>query len=506
MNNKVFRNLALFFLLISALGYFSAPAFLGFTVIPLALTLLFSLLTGPAQWKRDLARLTSPAGRAYALVLAALLSSLALALAAGQIRSTSLLDFSGNRAAGLAPETLKLLERLDRPVSINVHLGPQSPRLEQVRELMDSYLGHSSGKLKITYTNPQTESVDDGQGPRLVSPDTALVESEGFRENISPVSEDAINGSLSRLLHPERRLIYFLNTFGEKMIQDKGAGGLSNWAADLAGRRLLALDYYWADQSPLPLEASALVLAGPKAPLGQWREKQLQDYVKNGGRLMLLADPLTIHFSPEFWALFGLKYADGLVIDPEATLIGADDSFVVGHDYPAHALTKGLSSPSLWPITGAFIPGDNEGHTDLPTTIYALAMSSPSSWLESDAASFIKKDVRYQPETDIPGPLALAVAAQLENGGRLVALADSDLAANNFQGFPGNRNFISASINWLLDGESTPLKMRDESKSLALGNISARLIFWLPVVVWPSLVIVLWLAFYFGRHNRRRQD
>ena len=506
MNKKVFRNLSLFFLIISALGYFSAPDFLGFTVIPLALVLLFGLLAGPAQWKNALSRVTSQTGRSYALVLAALLLSLALTLAAGQVRLGTPLDFSGSRAVDLAPQTLELLERLDKSVNISVHLGPQSPRLEQVKKLMDLYLEHSSEKLKITYINPQTESTDGGEGPRLVSPDTALVESEGFRENVSPVSEDAINGSLARLLHPERRLVYFLNTFGEKMIQDKGAGGLSHWAADLAGRRILALDHYWADGNPLPMEASALVLAGPKAPLGEWREKQLQDYVKNGGSLMLLADPLTIHFSPEFWALFGLKYADGLVIDPEATLMGTDESFVVSHDYPAHALTKGLSSPSLWPITGAFIPGDNEGHTDLPTTIYALAMSSPSSWLESDAASFVNKEVRYQPEVDIPGPLALAVAAQLENGGRLLALTDSDLAANNFQGFPGNRNFISAGINWLLDGESVPLKMRDESQSLVLSNISARLIFWLPVVVWPSLVIILWLTFYFGRHSRHRED
>ena len=506
MGRKVlYRNLALTFLLLGVLGHFTAPAFLGFSVIPLFLAILFFLAVGSRQWRKDLAAVFSPTGRSYALVLTIFLLSLAAMLALGHLKLSPVLDYSGNRAIDLAPETLALLDRLDKPVKITIHIGPQSLRREQIQKLMDLYLLEAGDKLSISYVNPQTETVNNGEGPRLVAPETALVESGEFRENISPISEEAIYNTLGRLLHPERRLVYFLNTFGEKMVQDQGPGGLSQWAADLGRRRVLALDYYWPEGQPLPREASALVLAGPKAPLGEQREEQLKEYVRNGGRLMVMADPLTIHLSPDFWALFGLKYPEGLVIDPEATLVGTDDAFVVSHDYPRHALNLGLSSPSVWPITGAFIPGDNEGHTDLDTTIFAVAMSSPSSWLESDAVSFINKDVRYQPDSDIPGPLALAIAAELSNGGRLLALADSDLAVNGFQGFAGNRNFTSAALNWLLDGEAIPLKMRDESKSLMLSHISARLIFWLPAVVWPALVILLWLIFYFGRHGRRRQ-
>lgn len=501
-----YRNLSLAFLLLGLIGYFSAPAFPGFTIIPLSLAFLFFLAAGAGQWRRVYSSLFSLAGRSYVKAVAALLLSLILALAAGQARLGRGLDFSGNRAVALAPETLALLERLDRPVSIKLHLGPQSPGLERVKVLMDLYLKGAGGKLKVSYINPQTESGADGQGPRLAAPGAALMESEGFRESLSPISEDSLNNALNRLMHPERRLIYFLNTFGEKMVQDKGPGGLSQLAADLSERRLLALDYYWPEEQPLPREASILALAGPKAPLGQRREQELLDYVRNGGYLLIMADPLVAHISPDFWAVFGLKYPHGLVLDPEATLAGTKEAMVVSHDYPRHALTLGLDSPSVWPISGAFIPGDNEGQTSLQTTIFAVAMSSSSSWLETDALSYVKNEARYQAGQDIPGPLALAVAAEMGNGGRLLALADSDLAANGFQGFPGNRNFNSAAVSWLLDGESAvPIKLRDESGSLALSPISARLLFWLPVVLWPALVILLWLAFYFRRHSRRRQ-
>lgn len=498
-----YRNLSLAALAAAALGYLTAPDFLGFFVLPLALAAAAFLLAGPAQWRADLAALNSAPGRARLAVALGLISFLALALAVGAWRSSPGLDFSRSRVQALAPETLELLTRLDQPVTVTVHLGPQHRRLMRVRELMDRYRQAAGGRLRVTYVNPQTEIDYQEGGPGLVAPDTAEISAEGFRENISPVTEDSLNSALSRLIHPDRRLIYFLNTFGEKMVQDKGYGGLSQWAADLADRRLMALDYHWAEGAPLPLEASALVLAGPKAPLGEVREEWLLSYVRNGGRLMIMADPLTVAFSPDFWRAFGLELPDGLVLDPETTLAGTNDTFVVSHEYPGHALTRGLSSPVVWPLTGCFTALEAPAGQAVQNQAFALAQSSPSSWLETDRASLGAGSPRYQAEADKPGPLALAVAADIEGGGRLVALADSDLAANGFRGFPGNRNFTSAAIHWLLDGESTPMTISDKTQSLALNRVTARLVFWLPAVVWPATVLGLWLFFHLRRHRRR---
>ena len=67
MGRKVlYRNLTLAFLLLAVLGHFSAPAFLGFSVIPLFLAAVFFLAAGPRQWQRDLAAVFSPTGRSYA--------------------------------------------------------------------------------------------------------------------------------------------------------------------------------------------------------------------------------------------------------------------------------------------------------------------------------------------------------------------------------------------------------------------------------------------------------
>jgi hypothetical protein len=213
---------------------------------------------------------------------------------------------------------------------------------------------------------------------------------------------------------------------------------------------------------------------------------------------MVMADPLTSALSPEFWRPLGLKYPEGLVVDPEISLGGTAESFVISRDYPGHPLTRGLSHPILWPLVGAFL-GESAGET----VASSLAESSPSAWLETDAASLARGDYRYQAGEDLPGPLALAAAVRFTEGdGRVVALADSDLAANGFWGFPGNRAFLGAAVNWLLDGPAADSETSGPGANLVLSGVSVRLAFWLPAGVWPVLVLGVWFFFY----RRRGRD
>ncbi|MDR2725190.1 MAG: GldG family protein, partial [Candidatus Adiutrix sp.] len=399
----------------------------------------------------------------------------------------------------LAPATRELLAQLDRQVTITVRLGPQDPREPWIRELMNQFRQAAGSRLEVVFINPQLEPEAGGEGPVMSWSGSALVAAETFRENVPLLTEEALRGALIRLSTPSPRLIYFLYTFGEKLIQDQGPGGLSQWSEDMGARRIMALEYYWAEGAPLPEEAAALILAGPRAPLGELRENDLLDFLRRGGRLMVMADPLTAALSPDFWRPLGLKYPDGLLIDPEVSLGGTAESFVISRDYPSHPINRGLSRPVLWPLAGAFL-----GEADGEAAASVIAESSPSSWLETDAASLARGDYRYQADEDMPGPLALGAAVQFPEGdGRVVALADSDLAANGFWGFPGNRAFLGAAVNWLLDDPAADSETPGPGSDLVLSSVTARLlVFWLPAIVWPALVLGVWFLFY----RRRGRD
>ena len=501
------QNLTFIFIALTIIGYLSAPAFLGFTVVPASLAMTCAALAGFKQWLNTTRSLALPAGRAKLKLLAISVISLALLLGLGSEKLLPSFDFSRKQSLALAPTTNALLKKLDTPVNITINMGSQSPNFTWVQELMNHYVQEGRGLITVNYINPQTMAAANDNGPYLAKPNTAIIKAENFSQNISPINEDTVNQTLNKIMLPAHRLVYFLQTFGEKAIQDQGPGGLSQWAADMSQQRLTSLDYYWAEGSPLPFEASALVLVGPRAPLGELREEQLLKHLETGGKLMMLVDPLTVAISPEFWEKLGITIADGLIIDPEANLANTNETFVITRKYHQHPITEGLISPMLWPLVGAFSTApkpteqDNDDDKKLTATVFALTMSSPSAWLETDAASFNKGNTRYQADEDTVGPLVTAVAAEIKGGGRLVALADSDLASNNFRGFVGNQNFTLTAINWLLDGKSAILIKKDPGQHIIFSQISARLVFWLPTVAWPIFLLITWWSFYCWRRR-----
>ncbi|MDR3037855.1 MAG: GldG family protein, partial [Candidatus Adiutrix sp.] len=216
------RGLALVCLGLALMARLAAPDWPGFWLLALALGLFLAAGAGVGRWRTDLAALFSPAGRAQARLAAGLILGLGLALAAGRAGFGPALDFSRGRDLTLSSETLALLARLDRPVTITVRLGSQDPREPRVRELLGQFRRAAGAKLTVVFLNPQTEAERDETGPRLVEPGSALVAAEAFRENVPALTEEALSGALTRLLTPGNRLVYCLSTFGEKPAQEVG--------------------------------------------------------------------------------------------------------------------------------------------------------------------------------------------------------------------------------------------------------------------------------------------
>ncbi|MDR2946065.1 MAG: hypothetical protein LBV79_04900 [Candidatus Adiutrix sp.] len=172
---KLWRNLTFLSLGLALMGYLTAPNFLGLAVFPLAAAPVFAALTGRARWQADWAALRSPAGRSRLTVLGAGLASVLFLLAAASGSFWPRLDFSQGRVQARPPATLALLARLEQPVSVTVHIGPQDSRSPRIRELMAQYVQAAGGRLTVTYVNPQTDAAQGELGPRLVTPDTAEI-------------------------------------------------------------------------------------------------------------------------------------------------------------------------------------------------------------------------------------------------------------------------------------------------------------------------------------------
>lgn len=509
------------------LGLAVAPEYPGFWVIPLAAALAVRLASGPRALLGDLASLAGHRKKA----VPRLALFLALALLAGSLRTLPVLPLGAPPEATLPPETLALLGRLRVPVALEARLGRRTAR-GPAGHLMDLY-ARASGLVTATVSLAEGQADDMEGGLRVARPDTLSIRAEGFSETVSPISREAIDASLRRMLAPNR-LVYNLMGDGEKSVLDESFQGLSLWAGALEEARIFVQDLAWPGPGlpPVAQAADALVLAGPRMPLGRERETALVDFVAAGGRLLVLQDPLVSGLDPGALASFGLDMPRGLVVDPEAAWAGTDDRFIVCRDFPAHPITLGLEQPVVWPLAGSLALSGQEGQEggaqeDIPVLrlsgdtaaqagpetpeparlgpeilfhTWAVALSSQASWLETDTASIARGGHRFQSGQDQAGPLVLATATTVAGGGRLALLADADLAANGFIAHGGNLAFLNNALHWLLGAEDDLGPAARGGMALDIDGRRARLLFWLPTVFWPLLALTAWYALH-----RRRQ-
>jgi hypothetical protein len=377
----------------------------------------------------------------------------------------------------------------------------------------------ASSKISV---NVSRSPAAEGADLVLSRPDSVEVVSGSFREVISPVAQVPINAALRRLSAPNRLVLNLMGD-GEKSVLDSSPMGLSLWAESLQNSKIYLKDCVWAGEA-LPPEAwaaHALILAGPRRPLGEERERALMDYLEKGGKLLALQDPMVVGLSQGALAPLGLDLPWGLLVAPDATWAGTEDFFIVSRDFPAHPITAGLSQPVVWPLAGAVAatpaagggqagqgesgpggPGEAGPEEGEPLShTWVLALTSDAAWLETDRASLAGRSHRYQAGADLPGPLALASATSIAGGGRLALAADADLAANAFIAYAGNLAFLDNMLYWLL-GAQEELPAPPAIAWLDLTHAKARALFWIPVVLWPLAVVLAWGRCYLGRRRR----
>jgi hypothetical protein len=522
------------------------PNYPGFYVLGFLFALLCLAVYAPGNLKDDLRRpRPAGAGRLRDALCAAVI--FAIVLAAGAVTFLPVMNISAPKEIELGKGTLALLGKVGSEVVMRAYVGDQD-RLPQVRHLLSLY-SRAQPLIKADAELSFGKGEAGAEGLRVATQDTVLISSGPFREQVSPISQGAIDAGIARLVSPPR-LVHNLQGEGEKSASDGSPRGLSLWNGYLEARKVYVEDRLWDPSERLPA-GSAVILAGPRMPLDPEKELALRNYLANGGKLMMLLDPLVAAVDPSFFAGFGLGIPEGLASDPDSSLAGTESSFLVLKNFPAHPVTVGLTRPVLMPLAGAISdkpapstprgptrsltlgpdddtqggpssgegPGAEAGNEaaggdaatgaalqgespqDLPPLqghTWVIAMSGNDSFLETDLSSIREGTLAAGP-TDIRGPLALATATSFTGGGRLVLVADSDLASNAYIGYAGNLDFLSGALYWLMGAEEE-LAAPQSGYVLSVTTQVARLLFFVPVIIWPLLVLAVW-----GIHYRRRK-
>lgn len=441
-------------------------------------------------------------------------------------------DLTRTRFYSLGEKTRNLLDTLDGEVKISVFFSPTHPFYNHIINLLKEY-EYASRRIAVEYIDPHRdlsrmrelatayqlddENVlvfDSGEAEMVVpARDLVRYEYDTLQAPMVPAraffrGEVVFSSAIRAVNAPSQPRVYFLQGHDERDIASFDEyTGYSEIAEALRDDNIDLVALTIGENTAIPADAAALIIAGPARRISQPELDIIRLYLEQSGRILMLVDPLRAVGLETILADWGIRLYNDLVLDSANTLSGKE---VVVTSFGPHPVTAGLGAVSVvFHLARSVTPvADGAGDTnplDKPR-VTVLAGSSENGWAEHD---FSQSPLRFDPETDRPGPVPIAAAVEKgpEAGlnveirpTRLVVIGDSDFVANGaISG--GNQAFFLGALNWLLEREEMlaidpkPL----EEYRLTVTREQMRSLFMAVVLGIPAALAVLGLLVWWRR-------
>ncbi len=419
-------------------------------------------------------------------------------------------DFTANKRHSLSDQTLNVLKELSTPIKVIAFVWKGSPAYDEVKELLDLYR-YESDMLNV-------ELVDPDLNPRLANEfelgkyqiPVVFFEGEKGRETVSDLTEEQATNALIKITRGEKRIVYFTTGHGERLLDSTDDMGLS------IAQKLLENKNY--DSRPLLLmrevavlsDCDILVVCGPRENLAEPELQAIDDFLQNGGRVLILIDPEESATLEPFLKRFGIVIGDDIVVDRLSRLFGGDYLMPIPTSYSTHPVTKNFNIAPFFPVARSVSIAEVP---DFYTTW--LIRTGEGSWAETDLEALKEGKATFDAEQDIAGPVSLAAVSEIRpaepketeskepKNGAVVVFGDSDFVVNSRINLSGNSEMFMNTINWLA-GEENLIAIPPKEKSfspLILTASEARALFVLPVVVLPGIILATGV-YVFVRRSR----
>ncbi|MCK1712090.1 MULTISPECIES: Gldg family protein [unclassified Bradyrhizobium] len=314
---------------------------------------------------------------------------------------------------------------------------------------------------------------------------TAVLQAEDRKVLVENVTDPARLGYAAlRVLRKRVETVCFVTGHGEpfrplpshfhfshvetlKGHETPGAGDVLEAAPEQLDRLQLALDQIGfemreivtATASSIPPDCSVVTVVGPRTVFAADEVALLGSYLRSGGRMLLLIDPMSQvdgDFERQLLKPVGLSSEAAVVIDPLNHFRTDADKVAVPY-YPGHPITKRLALtlfPQARPIAVTAPP--------FGVSLIVLAASSQDSYLRSPKAAVASADAQAPGTARGAQPLAVALEGGWPGGAspdkrfRLVVAGTSKVATNEYFPYVSNGELSLAMLRWLAEDDATP--------------------------------------------------
>ncbi len=316
---------------------------------------------------------------------------------------------------------------------------------------------------------------------------TLFAEYKGRIQRVTGLDTRAITNTLLKLTKPPKK-IYFVQAHDERKIEDESTFGLKG-----VNDQLERLHYETASLDSLdviPEDAAMLVMVGPRKPLGEKDRSILDAYLRNGGHLLVAADPGEDHQVNVLLNEFGVHLPKNFIFSQQAQATQSDLLVLTHKGEASHEVAQSL------------VPGQNpaffiSSSVEIIEDFKEDFMIRPV--LEHLPNSVAREDIDPKSEVIDEGKQLAAVVAEglTDPLFRLAVVGDSDFVTNQFYSRPGNFDFLISLVAFLSkDEDLLRLKIPSaETTYLILSQTQMNLYFLFFVL--PFCLIFFVIAVFF---------
>jgi ABC-type uncharacterized transport system involved in gliding motility auxiliary subunit len=440
-------------------------------------------------------------------------------------------DLTKNQRFSLSEQSRKVVANLKDDVKAlyfqeTANMDSGQERLKQYQSL--------SPRFKVEFVDPIKSPAKAREYDISLVP-TIILQRGEKREKITGESEQDITNALIKVTRNAKKTVCFVEGQGERDPEDSEDKGFSRLKTGLVTSGYDVKKVLLLREGKVPADCSVVVVGGPaKDPLPSVVDA-LRNYVKAGGRAIVMVEP---EFKESYAQLTGLlkewniETGNDLVVDGslKSQLAGAGLETPLAARYSFHEITRGFRIGTIFHTARSVQAGKE---TPQGVSAQNLVETGEASWAQSDLKAIHEQGPQ---KADRMGPISVVAVATVRGPepeptpppspspaaspaaspaptpspaekpptpeGRVIAFGDADFASNMLLRLPvGNKDFILNAVAWLT--EETDLisirpKESDDQRMVLTGSQGA-LVLLLSIVALPGVFVVLGIAAWWVR-------
>jgi ABC-type uncharacterized transport system involved in gliding motility auxiliary subunit len=346
----------------------------------------------------------------------------------------------------------------------------------------------------------------------------AVAERAMREEQLAEVSEERLTNAVVKLTRSGRRTIYFTQGHGEGGITDAGERGFGLLRQEVEKSNYVVKDLLLARDKEVPQDATAVVILGPQRDIPEAELAVFEGYLARGGKLLVMADPLTGASLKPFLAKYAISLGNDIVMSRQFPL-GTGPQVPAVNQYGNHPITRDLQGTlTIFPLVRSVDVAEKPGQ-GISVEKLIETPPYPVSWAQPDA----QREIQYNAARDRRGPVPIALVATIQEKppaagepkkaeeaprpgtARVVVFGNSRFASNPLLRLEGNRDLVMNAISWLAEEEDLiAIRPRDpKSAPLLLAEAQAKVFWFVPLVVLPVAVAGVGVGVFVRRRRYR---